>query len=140
MLIPCPHCSTRNNVPDERLGDGPTCGQCKQSLLPAGPVELNATNFDAVAGRHPLTVVVDFWADWCGPCKMMAPHFAQAAGQRTGKVLFAKLDTEAAPAIAGRYQIRSIPCLVAFRDGQEIGRLTGARPAGDILRWVDGLG
>lgn len=135
LHIACPHCAALNRVPRSRLGQSPNCGKCKQPLFTGTPVTLDESTFDRHVGAD-LPVVVDFWADWCGPCKMMAPHFERAARSVEPTVRFAKLDTEAAPAIAGRYGIRSIPTVIAFRNGREIARQSGAMDQGTLERWV----
>lgn len=135
MHIPCPHCLTTNRVPPERLAEGPLCGACKQALLPSAPVVLDGSNFDALS-RSELPLVVDFWAAWCGPCRSMAPQFAQAAANLQGQALFGKLDTDGEAALASRFAIRSIPTLLILRQGREVARQAGARPAAEIERWV----
>lgn len=135
LHIACPRCAALNRVPRSRLGQSPNCGKCKQPLFTGTPVTLDESTFDRHVGAD-LPVVVDFWADWCGPCKMMAPHFERAARSVEPAVRFAKLDTEAAPAIAGRYGIRSIPTVIAFRSGREIARQSGAMDQGTLERWV----
>lgn len=134
--VACAHCGAVNRVPADRLGEDPTCGRCGQALLAGEPIELTDANFDAVVGKTDLPVVVDFWAAWCGPCRMMAPAFAQAAAQMKGRALFVKLDTDAQPRTAGRFGIRSIPTLVRLERGQEIRRQSGALPAAQIAAFA----
>jgi len=140
MELVCPHCAAVNRVPDARLGERPKCGRCGGEVLPAAPVELNQANFERFIGRDGLPVLVDFWAPWCGPCRVFAPVFTELAGQYVGRVRFAKLNTEAESALAGRFGIRSIPTLALFRQGREIDRVSGALPAEQLKAWLDRLG
>ena len=134
--VVCPGCSAVNRLPAAKLAEGPKCGKCGAPLFTGQPVELTDQSFERQVGRSDIPVVVDFWAEWCGPCKMMAPQFAQAAAQLEPEVRFAKLDTEAAQATAARFGIRSIPTLMLFKDGREVARQPGAMGAADIVRWV----
>jgi thioredoxin 2 len=138
-LVACPSCGATNRVPSARLGEDPTCGRCGTELLPGHPVELTDANFDRVVAASPLPVVVDFWAPWCGPCRQMAPHFAQAAGQLKGRVLFAKVNSDDNPGVSSRFAIRSIPTLVKLQGGREVDRLSGALPASQVAAWASGL-
>jgi thioredoxin 2 len=139
LLIPCPHCHTLNRVPASRLDQGHEegrCGRCSASLLPTSPVILESDSFERLALTGDLPVVVDFWAPWCAPCRSMAPAFASAATALAPRVRLAKLDTEAHPAPAQRYGIRSIPTLILFHQGQALARHSGALGSADIQRWV----
>lgn len=133
----CPACGATNRVPNARLAQQPVCGKCKQPLFAAKPPELTGQSFAKFIGNNELPVVVDFWADWCGPCKSMAPAFAEAAKSLHPKVILAKLNTETAQSVAGNYAIRSIPTLIMFKGGREVARQPGAMSASQIINWVN---
>jgi thioredoxin 2 len=136
VQVVCPHCMAANRVPAQRLQEGGNCGKCRKPLNTGKPVELNQQTFAGYIRKSGQPVLVDFWADWCGPCKMMAPAFVEAAGMLSPHVRLAKLNTEQAQSIAAQYSIRSIPSLVLFQGGREISRMAGATNAAGIVQWT----
>jgi thioredoxin 2 len=137
LHIVCPHCHTTNRVQPAQLGQSPTCGSCKQALFTGQPITLDDKTFDKHLSRTQIPLVVDFWAAWCGPCRSMAPAFAHAAGRLEPHARLAKIDVDAAPVVAQRYAIRSIPTLVLFLDGREVARQSGAFTSPtQIEQWV----
>jgi thioredoxin 2 len=136
LQIVCPHCAAVNRLPVARLEARGACGKCKQPLFAGKPVALTPDNFDKHIQRNDIPVVVDFWAPWCAPCRMMAPAFEQAAQRLEPRFRLAKLNTEQYPQLAAPYNVRSIPTLIVFADGQEKMRQSGAMDAGSIARWL----
>ena len=134
--IACAACGALNRVPSERLKEDPSCGQCHQALLTGRPLELGDADFDRWARRTDLPVVVDFWAPWCGPCRMMAPAFEQAAASLKGQAVLVKVNSDENPQLSARFGIRSIPTLVRLNAGQETARMSGALPAGQIVAFA----
>lgn len=135
--VVCPHCEAVNRIPENRLGHQPKCGKCREPLFTGSPVELNEANFNRHLKRNDLPLVVDFWASWCAPCKMMEPHFKAAASQLEPRLRFAKLNTEQAQQTAAQYGIRSIPTVAIFSNGQEIARQAGAMDARTLTSWIE---
>jgi thioredoxin 2 len=134
--IVCPACGSVNRVPALKLGDGALCGKCRSRLFTGQPVEVTSATFQKHVERNDIPVVVDFWAPWCGPCKMMGPAYAQAAAQLTPKARLLKVNTEQEQALAAQFGIRSIPTVVLFRDGREVARQPGAMDLAGLLQWV----
>jgi thioredoxin 2 len=136
LHVSCPHCQATNRVPAERLGEDPVCGRCGLALLDGKTFELTDANFDAMTSRTDLTVLVDFWAPWCGPCKSMGPQYERAAADLKGRVMLAKVNSDDNPRIANKFGIRSIPTLVRLKNGQEVARQSGAVQASQIVAFA----
>ena len=138
LAIPCPHCGALNRVPADRINEQPVCGRCKHALFDGHPAALTTANFDPITTRGDLPVLVDFWAPWCGPCVSFAPVFVQAAAKFEPRLRLAKLDTEAQPQVALRFNIRSIPTLIMFKQGRELTRQSGALNAAQLQQFIEG--
>jgi len=136
LNVVCPHCLKVNRIPQKAHYAKANCGACKQSLLESKPVEVDASSFGTFIANSDLPVVVDFWAPWCGPCRMMAPAFEEAANALPLKARFLKVNTETVPQLGSRYGIRSIPTMVLFKNGKEVDRISGALSSTQIREWV----
>jgi thioredoxin 2 len=136
LHVVCPHCHTTNRVAPADLSATPDCGKCHRPLFDGHPVALDEAAFEKHIARSQLPVLVDFWAPWCGPCRMMAPQFEAAAKQLEPHVRLVKVNTEEAQALGARLNIRSIPTLALFVNGREVARQPGAMGAADIVRWT----
>jgi thioredoxin 2 len=136
FTLPCAFCGTFNRIRADRAADRPRCGECGKPILVDRPVALTADSFHRVIAESELPVLVDFYADWCGPCKMMAPVFDEFAAKHVGKLLVAKVDTDRAQAIAMSHEIRSIPTLARFEGGREVARQAGAMPLPALERFA----
>jgi len=131
-----PHCMAVNRVNTSAHPDSAHCGKCHQPLLTGEPIDMRDDTLPTLIARSEVPVVVDFWATWCAPCRMMAPQFAQAAGQLKGQAVLVKVDTDANPELSRAHQIRSIPTLAIFKGGREVARQSGAMPVSALVQWV----
>lgn len=136
LHLVCPYCQAVNRAPTVRLGEQPNCGQCHRPLFNGQPVELTAATFARQLDRNDIPLLVDFWAPWCGPCKMMAPAFVQAAAMLEPHLRLAKVNTDVEQTLGAQYNIRSIPTLILFKGGRELARQPGAMTAEEIVRWA----
>lgn len=136
MIVVCPDCLAKNRIAEDKLAAQPTCGQCHKALIPLAPIDLNEQNFSQFITHSDLPILVDLWAEWCGPCKVMAPHFAETA-KHNPYVIFAKIDTEANPRLSSAFNVRSIPTLVLMNKTHEVARISGALRANQLQEWLD---
>jgi thioredoxin 2 len=136
QIVVCPSCQSPNRIPSARLGDNPRCGKCKQPLFTGRPIVLTDRTFDRHLTRSEVPLVVDFWAPWCAPCKMMAPFFEQAASELEPHAQLVKVNTDENPMLAQRYQINSIPTTAVFKGGREAARQPGAMNLPQLLQWI----
>jgi thioredoxin 2 len=136
MNVACPHCRAVNRVPAERLNEAPNCGACKRPLFDGHPAEVSESDFARFVANTDVPIVVDFWAPWCGPCRMMAPVFERAAQELEPRVRFVKVNTDNAQDLAAQYDIRGIPTIAIFKRGQEAARISGAMDATRFIAWV----
>ncbi len=138
VIVACAACGKKNRLAFERLGDSVQCGECKAPIKGAGePIELHSSaDFDTVVAKASLPVVVDYWAPWCGPCRMVAPELQKVAARQAGQALVVKVNTDELADLGQRFGIRSIPTLAVFEGGKELARESGARPAAEIEAFI----
>jgi thioredoxin 2 len=138
LIVDCPNCQQKNRLAFDRLTDAVRCGQCKANLsVPTAPLEVeSSSDFDALVAHASIPIVVDYWAPWCGPCRMVAPELAKVAARSDGRFLVVKVNTDVLSDLGQRFAIRSIPTLAVFSGGREVKRTTGARPAPEIEAFI----
>jgi len=135
--VVCGHCDAVNRIPGARLAEQPNCGACHRPLFSADVLEFHASNFARHLARSDIPLLVDFWAPWCAPCRMMAPAFAAAAARLEPRLRLGKVNTESDPSLGAQYAVRSIPTLILFAGGREVARQAGAQSEAGILRWAE---
>lgn len=136
LHVVCPHCDTINRVPQAKLADGGRCGQCHQQLFDGHPAALDTARFERHLAKSEVPLLIDFWPQWCGPCRMMAPEFERAAGMLEPAVRLVKVNVDEEPALAQRYRVQSIPTLLLAFQGREVARAAGARSAAQLVQWT----
>jgi len=137
MQLVCPDCAALNRLPDDKPANTASCGKCHKQLFNNKPLDVTQSQFDRQLQKSDIPLVVDFWAAWCGPCKMMAPAFEQAAVQIEPRARLLKINTEAEQSLSARYNIRSIPTLMVFCGAQEVARMSGALDANSLQAWIN---
>jgi thioredoxin 2 len=140
LVVVCPHCDTLNRLPRAKLGEGGRCGSCGARLFDGRPLPLDAARFERFLAKSDVPLLIDFWAPWCRPCHAMAPEFERAARELEPGIKLVKIDTDAEPGLAQRFAVQSIPTIVLALHGRELGRIVGARSAGQLVRWAAARG
>ena len=135
--IVCPYCNGTNRLPSNKISQDVKCGRCKKPIFDTKPITLTTDNISQHLEKNDIPVMIDFWAPWCGPCKVMGPNFEQASRNFKTKVRFAKVNTEDQQSLGAHFNIRSIPTLVLFKEGKEVDRVSGALDANALISWIN---